>query len=262
MAQSVAINVGVNTKKKCGGFRGPIFPDGTFKFIHIPWQKKYGKIEPEPKKYSEMCYAQYVLSEMSDKRVFISPDFCNCTYASTTLAPANKAINDLKPGDFLFFYATLDPIDDGRSPEDWINQQWGAYIVGLFKIGSIYESFRFVKADEIARKGFKEYAWFKSLSNKGQKDDKAPWIKGIEEESGLLKKAVPLSSPESGQKRSALAYDLFRTSRGKKLTLKTLIYRTILTCEGERLDTLLDLCVLRKKCRSKNSRPKKREITR
>jgi len=46
MAQSVAINVGVNTKKECGRFRGPIFPDGTFEFIHIPWQKKYGTIEP------------------------------------------------------------------------------------------------------------------------------------------------------------------------------------------------------------------------
>jgi len=186
---------------------------------------------------------------MKDKRVFISPDFCNCTYASTTLAPANKSISDLKPGDFLFFYATLKFKDDRRSPEAWINQQWGAYIVGLFKIESIYKSFSYVLADEDARKSFKEYAWFKSLLIRGFRDDKAPWIKGIEEESGLLKKAIPLSSPESGQKRSCLAYDLFRTSRGKKLTLKTLIYRTILTCEGERLDTLLDLCVLRKKSR-------------
>jgi hypothetical protein len=51
LAKGVAINVGANTEPEWGGFRGPIFPNGSFEFVHIPWKEKYGTIQPQPKKY-------------------------------------------------------------------------------------------------------------------------------------------------------------------------------------------------------------------
>jgi hypothetical protein len=52
LVKGIVINVGVNKNSKCGGFRGPIYSDGTFEFIHIPWQDYYGTIDPPPPKYS------------------------------------------------------------------------------------------------------------------------------------------------------------------------------------------------------------------
>ena len=249
LAKGVVINVGVNTNPKWGGFRGPIFSDGSFEFIHIPWKPKYEMIEPPPKKYDEMPYSSYVPESVKKnyEYVLVSPDFRNCTYASTTYAAANKPILDLEKGDFLLFYSTLDFKDERRKREDWINPKWGAYIVGLFKIDFIKESLRHVLADKVAREAFKEYTWYKSLLTLGVTDDGAPWVKGIKKESGLLKKAVPLSSPDDSQKWSDLACDLFRTSRGRRLDAnKKAIFQTVLTSEGECLDKLLTKCILPK----------------
>ena len=249
LTKGVAINVGVNTNAEWGGFRGPIFSDGSFEFIHIPWKRKYGMIEPPPKKYDEMPYSSYVPDSLKNEYVLVSPDFYNCTYASTTDAPANKPILGLKKGDTLLFYATLDFSDEKGERDAWINLRWGAYIVGLFKIEFIYESLRHVLANEVAKGAFKEYTWFKSLLKLGIHDDRAPWVKGIEEESGLLKKAIPLSRPEDPQKWSDPACDLFRTSRGKKLNVnKKAIFQTVLICEGECLDKLLARAHLQKEC--------------
>ena len=249
LAKGVAINVGVNTNPEWGGFRGPIFSDGSFEFIHIPWKEKYGIIEPRPKKYKEMRYSSYVPDRLKNEYVLVSPDFDNCTYASTTYAAANKPILDLEEGDFLFFYSTLDFKGERRKREDGINPNWGAYIVGLFKIDFIKESLRHVLADKVAREAFKEYTWFKSLLKLGVRDDGAPWVKGNEKESGLLQTAIPLSSPnpDDPQKWNDLAYDLFRTSKGNKLDVnKKAIFQTVLTCEGECLDKLLAKCILRR----------------
>lgn len=55
---------------------------------YIPWNEKYGIIRPGPPKYSEMSYCNYIPENLLDSQVLISPDFENCTYASTTYAPA------------------------------------------------------------------------------------------------------------------------------------------------------------------------------
>lgn len=102
LAKSVAINVGVNTKREWGGFRGPIFPNGSFEFIHIPWKEKYGRIEPPPKKCEQYkTYNSYIKQRLKNRYTYIleSPDFYHCTYASTviegTAAHANKRVSAL-----------------------------------------------------------------------------------------------------------------------------------------------------------------------
>jgi len=248
VAKGVAINVGVNTNPEWGGFRGPIFSDGSFEFIHIPWKDKYGMIEPPPKKYDEMPYSEYVPQWVKKlyPYVLVSPNFNNCTYASTRGAPANKPILELGPGDYLLFYATL-KWDERGNREEWINPDWGAYIVGFFKIDFVHKSLKHILADQVAREAFREYTWFKSLLKLGYRDDGAPWVKGIRQESGLLHKAIPLSSPEDSQKWSNLAGELFKTSTQKRLDInKKAVFQTVLTCEGDCLDKLLTKCILRK----------------
>lgn len=125
--KAVAINVGVNNNAEWGGFRAPIFSDGRFHFIHIPWKDPYGKIEPAPNSYIEMNYAGFVAPRWKNKQVFVSPDFKNKTYASANsgqLSPADKPIRMLVSNDFLFFYATLDFIGDAAKKKEWINASW------------------------------------------------------------------------------------------------------------------------------------------
>jgi len=103
--KAIAINVGVNNSEEWGGFRATILTNIHFHFVHIPWKVHYGTIEPAPKKCSEMSYADFVPPRWKNKQVVESPDFKNKTYASANsghLAPADKTIRSLSPGDFLF----------------------------------------------------------------------------------------------------------------------------------------------------------------
>jgi len=251
LAKGVAINVGVNTKREWGGFRGPIFSDGSFEFIHIPWvEEKYGMIEtiePRPRKYKEMPYASYVPESLQDRFLAESPNFRIKAYASSQGSRANKHILNLNPReDYLIFYATLRFHDEKGQKEDWINEEWGAYIVGLFKVDFVIPRNR-VLFEEYAIEAFEEYDFYKILLNDPDPFIETPWVKGIEEESGLLKKAIPLNDPKDSHKWSDLAYELFTKSWKTKLDInKQANPRIALTCKGECLDKLLTKCILRK----------------
>lgn len=124
----------------------------------------------------------------------MSPDFESKTYASANsgrLGPADKPLRALFPGDYLF-YATLDFVGNVAKKKAWINPNWDAYLVGVFKVKQVYPSFKHVVANPEGVKDFGEYAWYKSFKARKFEDDKAPWVKGCEEGSGLLK-AIPLS---------------------------------------------------------------------
>ncbi|RLM83506.1 hypothetical protein D3D02_17905, partial [Halobellus sp. Atlit-38R] len=41
--------------------------------------------------------------------------------------PKTTEIERLEEGDLLFFYATLDYVDDRAPEHEWINEDWGAY---------------------------------------------------------------------------------------------------------------------------------------
>jgi len=244
--EAVSINVGANTNKRWCGFRGPVFSDLDFEFIHIPWKEKYGIIEPKPLTYEEKYgkFSSYVIEKLKQKWVFESPNFQTYTFASTDNAPANKSIFSLKPNDYLFFHATLDRYDK-------VNQQdgWGIFIVGYLKIERLYDSFADVIDSESGIDDFKEYQWFKIFKEK-QWLDSSPWIKGQTEKSGLLKKAIPLTEPNDPYTWNKITYELLRTQNKKQLGNRA-NPRLILTCSGERLKKLLLMCKLRKKKRKR-----------
>lgn len=105
-----------------------------------------------------------------------------------------------------------------------------------------------VLTNNAAKEAFEDYTWFKSLLKRGIIDDAGPpWVKGIREESGLLEKAIPLSSCEDPEKWSDLACKLFRTTTGKRLDANEKAkFNWVLRCDDECLDELLTKCVLRK----------------
>lgn len=247
LAKAVVINVGANKNPRYGGFRAPIFPDGSFEFMHVPWQQEYGE-EPSDHKYRNYRYCeQSVPQALWDKSYIESPNFRIHAYAGTRGADAvNSYIWRLDPNDFLMFYATLAFQDvEGKKPENWINQNWGAYIIGYFCVDLICKRSEAL-SEQKCRQVFEEYDFFKAALKRQDKSNGTPWVKGKRNESGLLEKAIPLSRPEkeNSQKWSDLAHELLRSATGKILG-ENAVFQAVLACEGGSLERLLSKCVLR-----------------
>lgn len=134
MVRAVAINVGANTNEP--GFRGPIRGDGRFTFVPIP--------ESAPTTESPPTYADLDLDlpfdlpeDVANRPVHLDPEFADYPYGELYTygdpwGVKARPLLDLEVGDYLFFYATLDSVDP--EPASWINQGWGAYLVGHFRL--------------------------------------------------------------------------------------------------------------------------------
>lgn len=135
MPPAVALNVGANTNEP--GFRGPIWADGQFTFLPIP--------ESQPTLESPPTYADLALdlpfdlpAEVADQPVHLDPEFAEYpfgeryTYGDPWGVKARPVLN-LSAGDYLFFYATLDPVDSSDI-DGWVDQGWGAYLIGHFRL--------------------------------------------------------------------------------------------------------------------------------
>lgn len=132
--KGVAINVGANSSTPGG--RGPIFADGTFRFIPITENNEHDVAEPT---YHDLGLDDVRPPMAHDEPTHFDPEFPefdygeNYTYGDRHTIKTRE-IADLEEGDVLFFFATLDYADD-RPPEyDWINTDWGAYIIGHFTL--------------------------------------------------------------------------------------------------------------------------------
>lgn len=141
---SGAINVAANTNEP--GFRGSIFPDGSFEYILIPESRETR--EPVPT-YGDLGLWTDVES-VADRPVHFDPLFPEVggeryCYGDEHSVKA-RPLSTLTAGDYLFFYATLttteatpgsgnDGADDaGVSRPDWVAPDWGAYLIGHFEL--------------------------------------------------------------------------------------------------------------------------------
>jgi len=131
--KSVALNVGANSNTPGG--RGPIYPDGTFRYVPIT-EGDDAVSEPS---YDDLDLGAIRPDDERDTVTHFDPEFPelrygeNYTYGDKYAVKTNR-IAELEEGDILFFYATLDYVGDDSPEHDWINEDWGAHIIGHFTL--------------------------------------------------------------------------------------------------------------------------------
>jgi hypothetical protein len=218
--RAIAINVAANTNLP--GFRGPIYPDGTFEYVPIPEREPTGEAVPT---YADLDLRLPVPDEVADTPVHLDPEFAGYagrerhTYGDEHGVKAGP-LSALDPGDYLFFYATLSTHDwpdaagaDGagsadadRTAVDWIAPDWGAYLIGHFRVRRAITGaqYRDLPADEQRA--------FASNAHVRRADFDAKVLVEGDDASRLYDRAVPLSAPEAGATANRLVTDLSNDS--------------------------------------------------
>jgi hypothetical protein len=214
--RAVAINVGANTTEP--GFRGPIYPDGRFQFVPIP--------ETEPTREPVPTYADLDLEgvpgydplAIGDQPVHLDPSFAEypCCEAYTYGDPHPvKAgpIAELSPGDWLLFYATLSTAAERSPPDsadlelaDWIAPDWGAYLIGAFRIEMLLAPEQDTGSAALSSADRER---FRTNAHLRRADFDARVLgAGDTTDSRLFDRAVPLSSRGAGSDPNRLVTDL------------------------------------------------------
>ena len=113
--RAVAVNVAANTNEP--GFRGPVYPDGSFAYVPIPEsaatlaREEFPVDEPLPT-YGDLDLPFAVPADLRETPVHADPEFPgvhgreHATYGDPYGVKASR-IAGLDPGDWLLFYATL-----------------------------------------------------------------------------------------------------------------------------------------------------------
>ena len=182
--QVVIINVGMSTDT---GLPGPLFQDGSFKFIPIQ-EGKPGKETPTYRNLGLEAWVSY-----PDDYAHNDPEFTTMTFGDYEGKLRTANLSKLEKGDFLFFFASLSNERDRK-----LRQPTGLFLIGYFEIGAIF------RGEVISTsKALRHNAHLLRRIDKGF----AIW-KGTSR-SGLLDYAVPMN------KRGVNKY--LRTSKGAML---------------------------------------------
>jgi hypothetical protein len=215
--RAIAINVAANTTLP--GFRGPLRPDGSFEYVPIPEREPTD--DPVPT-YADLNLGIEVPADLRDRRVHLDPCFrgqYGCpeyTYGDEHGVKAGP-LSTLSAGDWLLFYATLEPGVAGRNPPglggptpgdaqrpDWAAPEWGAYLIGAFRLGvDAVSGEEFATLDPAERERFESNA-----HRKRSTPDAEVLVYGDPEESRLFERAIPLSTRSAGADANRLVTDL------------------------------------------------------
>jgi hypothetical protein len=215
--EAIAINVGANTTLP--GFRAPLYPDGSFEYVPIPEREPTDRPVPT---YADLPVAVDLPGDLLDRRVHLDPcfrEYAGCpayTYGDEHGVKAGP-IASLEAGDWLLFYATLDATREGANPPslggptpgaddhpDWVPPDWGAYLVGAFRLDPAP-----VTGEEYAAMNAAARARYASNAHcKRATFDARVLATGDPDESRLFDRAVPLSSPTAGSDPNRLVTDL------------------------------------------------------
>lgn len=201
--RGLAINVGANTSLP--GIRGRLFDDGRFEYIPIPERAPTTRTVPT---YADLGVA--VPTELEDVRVHLDPEFaeypCGTNYTYGDEHPVKAGpLSTLSVGDYVWFYATLEP-EDAAPP--WAPPDWGAFLIGQFRLAM--EPLTSPSLDELdvaCRARCATNAHFAR-----DPPDARVVVIGDPTDSGLFRRAIPLSAPAGGTEPGALITDLSEDS--------------------------------------------------
>ncbi len=189
--RAVAINIGANTNEP--GFRGPVFPDGTFEYIPIPESEPTTERVPT---YGDLAPAldTPIPDSLRETPVHLDPEFPEYPYCEQYTYGDEHGVkagplSELSAGDMLLFYATLTV--DGEA--EWLPPEWGAFMIGHFVLA----------ADPVTPEAGvvpeSERAYFENNAHtKRDPPDARVLVRGNPEQSRLYEAAVALSSPAGG----------------------------------------------------------------
>ena len=218
VARALAINVAANTNLP--GVRGPIYPDGSVVYLPIPEREPIDPAAEVPT-YDDLLAELDPLpfelpGESRETPVHLDPEFAgypgceSYTYGDEHGVKAGP-ISELQPGDSLFFYATLtrhEPpaeVDTDRAVE-WVAPEWGAYLIGEFRISRVLDNDACRSLSSADRTAFASNA-----HRKRAEFDAKVLVRGGEG-SQLFDRATPLSAPESGSTANRIVTELSNDS--------------------------------------------------
>ncbi|GAA0545021.1 hypothetical protein ABNG02_05545 [Halorubrum ejinorense] len=224
--RAVAVNVAANTNEP--GFRGPVYPDGSFAYVPIPEsaatlpREGFPVDEPLPT-YGGLDLPFAVPTDLRETPVHADPEFPGvhgrgrASYGDPHGVKASR-IAGLEPGDWLFFYATLSlrphgwagpgegSVEEpgGVRADDDLAPEWGAYLFAGIRIERVLAAGGSETVD-------REAAAARAPTNAHLKRD--PFdarvvVTGDADASGLFDRVVPLSAPEAGAEANALVTEL------------------------------------------------------
>lgn len=199
--RGVAINIGANTNEP--GFRGPIYPDGSFEYIPIPESKATAEQVPT---YGDLAphLDTPIPDDLADTSVHLDPEFAEypqCeryTYGDEHGTKAGP-LSELSEGDFLLLYATLTVAGNA----EWLPPTWGAFIIGEFVLAADPLTPR---AETPPRD---ELRYFENNAHRKRDPlDARVLLRGDHERSRLYDRAVPLSAPTGGTEANTIVTEL------------------------------------------------------
>ena len=221
--RSVAVNVAANTNEP--GFRGPVYPDGSFAYVPIPEssptlpRERFPVDEPLPT-YGDLDLPFAVPADLRGTPVHADPEFPGvhgrerATYGDPHGVKAGR-IADLRPGDWLFFYATLSlrphgwlgPGDEpGEAPDrdDDLAPDWGAYLFAGIRIDRVLSA---GEGEEVVDRAAAATAPTNAHLKRDPFDARVVAV-GDPDRSGLFDRVVPLSAPDAGSEANRIVTDL------------------------------------------------------
>lgn len=205
----ILINVESSASNPNG--RGRVFDDGTFEYL--PIQETKETMEKVPT-YRELGFSHV---RFPDIPVHLDPEFKTFTYGHVERGFGDtKCIKELKVGDLLAFYATLQH-----------GSQWSPFIIGYFTIEQVKDC-RELSIDAISAlksEGFQNNAHLKRL------DPNADFLIKGDKSSKLLNRAFPLAEGRSPLEMRNSLQDLIHTSTGKRIESGRPWYRWTLVCK-------------------------------
>jgi hypothetical protein len=225
--RAVAVNVAANTNQP--GFRGPVYPDGSFAYVPIPESAatlprgEFPVDEPLPT-YADLDLPFAVPADLRETPVHLDPELPGvhgrdrASYGDPHGVKAGR-IAGLEPGDWLFFYATLSlrphgwggPGEGSRRggtegdsdlrPDDDLAPDWGAYLFAGIRVDRLVAVGDGAGGGNGDRAVDRDSAAALAPTNAHLKRD--PFdarvvVAGDPAASGRFERVVPLSSPEAG----------------------------------------------------------------
>ncbi|MFW9890013.1 MAG: hypothetical protein ACFFER_17660 [Candidatus Thorarchaeota archaeon] len=220
--KAFTVNIGVNTATDPIRRSGPIYPNGTFDYIPIPWDSGIT--------YDEIglasAFRRMGIEDRLDNGVHHDPEFIGFTYGTRPEDWPNVSnLKQIERGDLLVFFGSLERTPHellGESFLPWIADSRGMYIMGLFEMDGILTRDGELFESKLGKKAYSSSAHFEYFEHN---PEDTSWIFKGSPKSSLLPVAVPVKRKEfetlfdqslpkkSKQSETALVSSYMRTAR-------------------------------------------------